>query len=106
MRCPWCNHLPTNQGIDSFWVLSDAHGVARARIGRVRVEEDREGEDDGRRLLIGEDELHDEAWSDFRLECPNPRCGKTFTVPEELDFESVDDDDDRWRPAGKLAAPN
>ncbi|MFI5302790.1 MAG: hypothetical protein ACHREM_32270 [Polyangiales bacterium] len=35
MRCPWCNHLPTNQGIDAFWVLSDAHVVARRSLERL-----------------------------------------------------------------------
>ncbi len=95
MRCPWCGHLPTNEGADVFYLFSDALGIAWARIGRVKVAEGEEGEDDGRRLLIGEDELMDEAWSDVRLVCPSPGCGKSFTTPEELDFASIPDFEDR-----------
>ena len=91
MRCPWCNHLPTNEDIDTFWQIADATTYARARVGRRGPERLGEGEDpEALFLLLGDDNLDEDscAQGEPRLRCPNPACGKTFDVPEELDFDS------------------
>jgi hypothetical protein len=89
MRCPWCNHLPTNEDIDTFWQICDARSYARARVGRRSPE--RSGDhDDALLLLLGSDNLDDDSCyeGEIRLQCANPACRKTFNVPEILEFDS------------------
>jgi hypothetical protein len=79
MRCPWCNHLPTNEDIDTFWTLSEATCFAPAHIRYEAL-------DECHVLVTGEDEVDHDTSDEIRLQCPNPSCGKTFDPPEELDF--------------------
>jgi hypothetical protein len=81
MRCPWCDHLPTNDGFDTFWLDSDMRVFARARVGRAR-------EGDDLRLLFGDQDMDTDSEADLRLQCPNPTCHRTFVPPKELDFDS------------------
>jgi hypothetical protein len=80
MRCPWCDHLPSNQSIDTFWFLADVVSNARSRVGVAC-------EADGQRLLNGEEFIDVDSHDDLRLLCPSPACGKTFAIPEELEFD-------------------
>jgi hypothetical protein len=88
MRCPWCNHLPTNEDIDTFWLTCDARTYARARIGRPGTAFSDDGEGDSLFLLLGADGVDPDSIyeGEVRLECPNPACRKTFHAPEDLDF--------------------
>jgi hypothetical protein len=90
MRCPWCNHLPTNEDIDTFWQVGDATTHARARIGRPPPGRCGDEDPDELWLLLGEENLDEgsSAHGKPRLLCPNPACRKTFTAAEELDFDS------------------
>lgn len=95
-RCPWCNHLPSNEDIDTFWLLSDASSYARARIGRLGPHpEDADG-DDPPVLLLGEDTLDEDTGGDLRLQCPNPACRKSFAIPEVLNDFHEDPDRREW----------
>lgn len=107
MRCPWCNHLPTNEDIDTFWQICDATTYARARVGRQPPERLGEGDDpDELWLLLGEENLDEDSVckGEIRLQCPNPACGKTFHEPEELQYDS-DPDEKVWNGREWVRAP-
>ena len=85
MRCPWCNHLPSNEDIDTFWMVCEITSYQRARVGRRGPES---GQDAGNMwLLLSEDYPEFDTCDELRLQCPNRTCGKTFSAPEELDFD-------------------
>src|SRR5689334_13847123 len=69
MRCPWCDHLPTNEDHDTFWHLTEMNVMRRARVGP-----DREGE--GLRCFLGDDSMDTDTEADPRLQCP--KCWRTF----------------------------
>jgi hypothetical protein len=80
MTCPWCNHVPTNIDIDTFWMVTDALSHRRARVGRST-------NGDGWWLLLGDDLLDEDSQAEFRLECPNKACRKTFVIPELMEYD-------------------
>jgi hypothetical protein len=93
MRCPWCGHLPSNEDIDTFWLLSDAECFERARVGRTSREQAEEDEGEPRLVLLhGPISLDEDTCDELRLRCPNPACWKTFEIPDELDFYADPDE--------------
>lgn len=96
MRCPWCDHLPSNEGFDTFWMLSAGDCYARARVGRVGAARADPSEEE-LKLLLGDTKPDEDGCDELRLQCPNPACLKTFSLPD-LDF---DRDPVQWEWTGR-----